>query len=379
MSGLTLRDGIWHIDKQINGHRICESCGTSDRQEAEKYLIHKLEEIRKSQVYGIRPKRIFRDAAIKYLLENQHKRSIGTDAILLKLLDSFIGDLTIEKVHMGTLRPFILEQQKKGKKTKTINLSLGTVRRILNLAASEWLDEFGLSWLLNPPKISLLPVRDARKPYPLSWEEQDRFFAMLPEHLKEMALYKVNTGCREQEVCQLEWQWEIHIPELNTFGFLIPGDKVKNTKDRLVVLNEISKAVINRQRGKHPIYVFTYEGNPLLRMNNTGWQRTRKQAEIPVRVHDLKHTFGRRLRSAGVSFEDRQDLLGHKSGRITTHYSAAELQNLIDAANKVCERRTVGTLLKQNVIHANILDWKSRKSPAEEIRNANTCDNSICN
>jgi hypothetical protein len=54
-------------------------------------------------------------------------------------------------------------------------------------------------------------------------------------------------------------------------------------------------------------------------------------------VHDLKHTFGRRLRAAGVSFEDRQDLLAHRSGRITTHYSAVELANLIDAANKVCE------------------------------------------
>jgi integrase len=56
-----------------------------------------------------------------------------------------------------------------------------------------------------------------------------------------------------------------------------------------------------------------------------------------VDVHDLKHTFARRLRAAGVSFEDRQDLLGHKSGRVTTHYSAADLQNLIDAANRVCE------------------------------------------
>jgi integrase len=55
-----------------------------------------------------------------------------------------------------------------------------------------------------------------------------------------------------------------------------------------------------------------------------------------VRVHDLKHTFDRRLRAAGVSYEDRQDLLGHKSGKITTHYSAAELSNLIEAANKVC-------------------------------------------
>jgi integrase len=55
-------------------------------------------------------------------------------------------------------------------------------------------------------------------------------------------------------------------------------------------------------------------------------------------VHDLKHTFGRRLRAAGVSFEDRQDLFGHCSERITTHYSAAELSQLIEAANAVCEK-----------------------------------------
>lgn len=33
----------------------------------------------------------------------------------------------------------------------------------------------------------------------------------------------------------------------------------------------------------------------------------------------------------------RQDLLGHKNGRITTHYSQVELINLIQAANKVCD------------------------------------------
>lgn len=59
-----------------------------------------------------------------------------------------------------------------------------------------------------------------------------------------------------------------------------------------------------------------------------------------VRVHDLKHSFGRRLRAAGVGFEDRQDLLGHKSTRITTHYSSAELLNLWKAANKVCDEQS---------------------------------------
>jgi integrase len=51
-------------------------------------------------------------------------------------------------------------------------------------------------------------------------------------------------------------------------------------------------------------------------MLNSAWKRARKRAGLSVRVNDLKHTFGRRLRAAGVSFEDKQDLLGHKSGRI---------------------------------------------------------------
>jgi hypothetical protein len=63
-----------------------------------------------------------------------------------------------------------------------------------------------------------------------------------------------------------------------------------------------------------------------------------------VRVHDLRHTFGHRLRAAGVSFEDRQDLLGHKSSRITTHYSSPDLIRLIDAANVLCKKRPATVL-----------------------------------
>lgn len=44
---------------------------------------------------------------------------------------------------------------------------------------------------------------NAKQLYPLSWEEQALLFKELPDHLLAMALYKVNTGCREQEVCKL--------------------------------------------------------------------------------------------------------------------------------------------------------------------------------
>lgn len=47
-------------------------------------------------------------------------------------------------------------------------------------------------------------------------------------------------------------------------------------------------------------------------------ERTARELGLPVR------TLQRRLHAAGVSFEDWQDLSGHKSGRITAHYSAAQ-------------------------------------------------------
>ena len=46
-------------------------------------------------------------------------------------------------------------------------------------------------------------------------------------------------------------------------------------------------------------------------------------------------TAGRRLRAAGVALETRRAILGHANGDITTHYSAAEVAELIAAVNKI--------------------------------------------
>lgn len=175
----------------------------------------------------------------------------------------------------------------------------------------------------------------------MSWEEQRDLFQALPGHLARMCLFKVNTGCREQEVCQLRWEWEVRVPELGCSLFIIPGDLVKNREDRLVVLNRVAASVIEEARGEHPEFVFTFRGHPVGKIHNSAWKRARTAIGLPqVRVHDLKHTFGRRLRAAGVPLETRKVLLGHTNGDITTHYSAPELEELIEAANRVCEQKS---------------------------------------
>ena len=393
--------GTWHINKVYHGRTICESCGTSNEEEAVRYLARRLEEIRDAEIYGKRPQRIFREAAAKYLLDHKHKASIVTDAYMFAALDPFIGGIPLSKLHDGTLQEFIYARKASGNKNKSINNALSAVRRILNLASRKWRDEHGLTWLETPPLLTMLPLNDARKPYPLSWDEQARLMRELPDHLARMAIFKVNTGTREQEVCQLRWDWEIEVPELDVSVFLIPGNfggrrensGVKNGEDRLVVLNDVASSVIESCRGNHPERVFTYDGEPVNSMDNSAWVKARLRVamqfytesgksippellkegqrgiliteklkdflvdELPglanVRCHDLKHTFGRRLRAAGVSLETRKVLLGHKNGDITSHYSSPELAELLEAANRVCADKSgktrALTLLKRKI------------------------------
>ena len=379
ISGLYERNGIWHIDKVVRGTRLQESTGTCEREEAEQYLIHRLEKLRQEKIYGVRQVRTWREAATRFLVEYQDQPSIALSASHIEQLDPYLGDLPITHVDDGTLAQFIKDRQtpgltktgkiKPGVANRTINIALQRVVRILNLCARKWRDAEKRPWLESVPMISMLDEKtNCRKPYPLSWEEQSVLFAELPAHLQRMAMFKVNTGCREQEVCKLRWDWEIAVPELDTSVFLIPAgfggrretSGVKNGEDRLVVLNGVAKSVIEKQRGLSKEWVFPYDGTGMHRMNDSAWKKARVRAAkiwqekylrpaLPgfasIRVHDLKHTFGRRLRAAGVTLEDRKALLGHKNGSITSHYSTAELGQLIEAANKASSTDSRGPAL----------------------------------
>ena len=360
-SRLRERNGHWHINGvRIKGQPpLYESIGKCSREEAEAYYLKRITEIRHGVMFGARPKRTFREAASHYLeLESakpEPKATLSNDALFLEQLEPFIGKLELERVHDGTLAPFVRACRTAGNKSKTVNLKLAVARRVLNLAATKWRDEAtGLTWMAQAPKIEMLPLTDQRLPYPLSWDEQRLLFAELPDRLARMALFAVNTGCRDGEICGLRWEWEQRVEELGTSVFVIP--RPKNRIARVVVLNRIARAVVDEVRGQHPEFVFVYspiskkgkkpEYKRVETMHNSAWQAARQRAadkyeerfgrKSPegfrtLHVHDLRHTVGRRLRALRVPFETRQDVLGHKNGNITTHYSAAEVSELLDA------------------------------------------------
>ena len=335
------RQGFWWVDKVFKGTRLRQRFERFE--EAESWLILQLEQLRQRHLFGVRQKRTFDEAAAKYLLEHQTKVSLQTDIYLLEKLMPFIGKLTLDQIHDQTLAAYVKQRKSEGRSHKTINLGLGIVRRILNLAARKWRDDEGRTWLETPPLISMLPlIGFQREPRPITWAEQRRLLPHLADHLAKMALFDLNTGARDEVVCGLRWEWEIYIPELERSVFDVPRENVKGRKrSRVLVCNSVAQSIIEGQRGKHAEYVFPYQGNRIETVGNSGWQRARAKAGLPdLHFHDLRHTVGMRLRESGVREETIADVLWHTRRGMTAHYSVAQIEELVEALERITDERS---------------------------------------
>lgn len=172
----------------------------------------------------------------------------------------------------------------------SINRELEVMRTILISAWRRWrCDLTGKPWIDSAPIITMLPTKPSKgnpqeshsaKTYSLSWAEQDQLFPLLPARLQKMCLFKVNTGTREQEVCQLRWAWEHEVPELNVTVFVVPEGYVKNGEARLIVMNRIARSIIDSQRkewGDKSEFVFpnpnAEKGLPFTRLQTSSWKR----------------------------------------------------------------------------------------------------------
>jgi integrase len=91
----------------------------------------------------------------------------------------------------------------------------------------------------------------------------------MPARLARMALFAVNTGLRNRNLCRLQWDWEVFVPEVGRSVFVIPPEAFKARRSFVVVLNDVAWSIVQTQRGEDPIWVFGYRGKPLGTLNNT--------------------------------------------------------------------------------------------------------------
>lgn len=359
-AGLIWRGNTIHIATDVNGEDIRGTTKTDQVKKAQVLLEKRKVEVRERQErmkylkinnLTVPPEMLaktYGDAVKHFFKKTKHKKEKDEKDMVEEMEWCLPLDTPLNDINASTIEPFIKGMIARKSKGNTINHFIKLVGQILNLATKK--EEQGVPWRNRPHNFELMkikknkvhPFMNARKGYVLSWEEQDRLLNAFPEHLKETALYSLNTGARMGEITQLRWSWGVWFEDLQLFAFRIPEEYHKNGKSKLVVLNSIAQEIIDRQRGKHPEFVFTYKGEPIKRLGGTSFQRIRRTVGLShVVFHDFRTTFSTRLKGYGVDRDTISTLMGHTIPGVTADYAFQThiVEALVEAVRKLEERK----------------------------------------
>lgn len=240
--------------------------------------------------------------------------SLRNDRLNLRLhLLPALGDLKLRDITRADVERL---HDSMADKPTAFNRCLALLSEIMTKAEA-WGETEGKA---NPCKhAARYPERKVTRP--LSDEEEVELWKQLakseeaPSVVAAISLL-IHTGCRLGEIRTLKWA-EV---DLKRAALDLADSK---TGARTVYLSPKAAALL-RAQPKTSFFVFP---SPVSSKKPVGdlehpWRRIREAAKIPnVRLHDLRHTFGARAISAGLTLHQTGKLLGHASAATTQRYA----------------------------------------------------------
>ncbi len=301
------------------------------------------------------------EAYLRFLDEKvRHEASSSTVQGWMALMLSFFGsDRLISSISTADLVSFREHRRStkiehgSGKRlerypsARTINGSTEVFRRMIKYAVEVWSDE--------RLKIDVGPTRQWTKimlPVPkgrvreLQGAEQTRLFALLRPDYHDIIEFAILSGLRRSQLI-LEWE-NVNLAD----GFITYERKSERESDIGVLpLTKHMIALLERQRGRHERFVFTYEiqtrrgGRTVGALSpityaglGTTMASAVKQAGLTNwRVlHDLRHTAASRVARSSKGLKAVQQMLGHAdiaSTMIYVHAMSDDVRAAMESAS----------------------------------------------
>ncbi|UVT18541.1 MAG: site-specific integrase [Nitrospira sp.] len=337
--GLVKRNHVWWMSFMFQGCQVRRSTGTTDKRLAESILCKVKVQIAEGRFFERREEedRTFKEMMDRYMEERavlKAPKSHGRDRTALNHLLPVFGDRVLAEIAPKLLAAYKIQRRNEQAAPATINKELQLVRHAFNVAMREW------EWCRENPmhRVSLEQVRNEVDRW-LTANEEERLLAASSPWLQEMIRFGLNTGMRQGEILNLQWQ-DVDF----TRGTLMVM-KSKNGTRRTIPLNSTvyellaaKQAATGASRG--PVFK-TPLGNTLqVRFLVREFCEARDRAGIPdFRFHDMRHTFATRLVQRGIDLYKVQRLLGHKTGTMTQRYAHHSPESLRDGVNVLDEVR----------------------------------------
>lgn len=314
---------VWWVRFTHKGSRVQRSTGTSDKPKAQEYEAKLINALWEQDRLGIKPKRLWNDAVVRYVQETKHKASQESDLYHLRWLHTYLNGIELQAINRDYLERILKAKQAEGVANSTVNRVLEVVRALLKKACNEW------EWIDRVPSVRMLPEPRKRVRW-ITHNEAERLVARLPEHLGDVVRFSLETGLRRGNVTGLEWS---QVDLARRMAWIHP-DQAKARKAIPVPLSTGAVLVLRKQIGKHERFVFTYKGNRITQVNTKAWRKCLAEVGIEsFRWHDLRHTWASWHIQEGTPQHILQELGGWSTPEMVqkyAHLSADHLAEWVD-------------------------------------------------
>ena len=322
------RNSVWWLSIFINGERVCESTGTSNRRAAERIEKARREELnnQRHRLPHIDPEVTVGAVAARFIAEG-----LATPYYLDRFKHTlpYFGDIPMRDLNQSVLRKYRQERHAANPSLKpaTLNRDLATLRRLCNWAAEEGLIP------ANPlGRLHMERERRTKRPV-MSVREENILMAHAPLHLQRIIRCALDTGMRRGEILGQRWE----DVDLDNRILHVSRSKTPEGESRIVPLTTRVYDMLLAFHKKSGI-VFTYDNNPIKIVKTTWAASLRRSGLRHFRFHDLRHSANSRLMLAGVMQEIRREIIGHSSQHsrdVNDRYSQVGLAELKDAIHKL--------------------------------------------
>lgn len=314
---LVLRGENYWMDVQINGKRLRESLKTGDKK-----LAQQLHDMRKAELWreGVlkeKPKKTFKEACARWVIERSHKRSLPDDQLKIKFLLPKIGGVLLSELTRDKIES-VLPKEVAG---ATRNRYRALIRAMLRAAEREW------DWLDRAPVLRTEAEPKRRVAY-LTREQAEVLITCLPEKYRMPVRFALLTGLRRSNVFGLTWE----AVDLDNSMVHVAAEDAKAGQRILVPLNKSAKALLESFPEPRKGRVW----GDMDRVWANTWTAACKRAGVPgFRFHDLRHTWASWHAMAGTPLSVLQELGGWHSHEMVQRYAHLSPEHLAAAAERV--------------------------------------------
>ena len=305
----------WYIDYYVKGHRKRKKIGPS-KKDAELSLKNVQVKNAREEYLGIfEEKKIpFDKYARKYLDYCKVNKASSTyerhEKCCVKQLT-----LAFKRKYLYSITPVMIERYKADRLQSvtpaTVNRELACLKYMYTKAI-----EWGYVKTNLAKKVKLLKEPPGRLRY-LKPEEVDALLKVSANHIRPIVVTALNTGMRKSEILNLKWK------EVDLGNRKIVVANSKNNEKRVIPINNtLYKEFSTLTRNPENEYVFPgKDGLPVGDIKKAFLGAIKRAKIVDFRFHDLRHTFGSQMVMQGVDIRTVQQVMGHKTIKMTMRYS----------------------------------------------------------